>query len=109
MRRFRSTAVVLGGMGVLAATLSACSNEPDRRCVDPVTHKELPTYECKSGGHGSYYYGGTSRGGVVSGGSFRSGSRSRGGSGSSTDGGSSAGSSGVDRGGIGGHSGTGGG
>lgn len=111
MRRFRSTTVVLGGMGVLAATLTACSHEPDRRCVDPVSHKELPKYECKSGGSGSYYYGGYTRNGVVYGGSFRSGS----GSGSSTSSGtsgssaSSGSSGGVDRGGFGGHSGSGGG
>ncbi|MFF1478567.1 hypothetical protein ACFVYD_13525 [Streptomyces sp. NPDC058301] len=107
MRRFRSTTVVLGGMGVLAATLAACSHEPDRRCVDPVSHKELPKYECKSGGHGSYYYGGYTRNGAVYGGSFsRSGSGSSGTSGSSTSSGSSGG---VDRGGFGGHSGSGGG
>ncbi|MFE0680493.1 hypothetical protein ACFW17_06785 [Streptomyces sp. NPDC058961] len=81
MRRFRSTTVVLGGMGVLAATLAACSHEPDKRCVNPVTYKELPKYECKSGGSGSgtYYYGGTSRGGKVSGGSFDKSGVSRGG------------------------------
>ncbi|MFK8909922.1 hypothetical protein [Streptomyces sp. YS-3] len=108
MRRLRSTTVVLGGMGVLAATLTACSHEPDRRCVDPVTHKELPKYECKDGGHGSYYYGGHVRNGTVYGGSFRSrsGSGSSGSSGSWTSAGSSGG---VDRGGIGGHSGSGGG
>ncbi|MFE3524419.1 hypothetical protein ACFXOD_22835 [Streptomyces sp. NPDC059161] len=79
MRRFRSTTVVLGGMGVLAATLTACGDEPDRRCVDPVTHKQLPTYECKSGGGGQYYYGGSNRGGKVSGGSFDKSGVSRGG------------------------------
>lgn len=101
MRRFRSTTVVLGGMGMLAAALAACSSEPDRRCVDPVTHKELPSYECRSGGHGSYYYGGSSRNGLVSGGSFR-----KSGSGSGHESGHG---SGVERGGIGGHSGSGGG
>lgn len=109
MRRFRSTTVVLGGMGVLAATLTACSHEPDRRCVDPVSRKELPKYECRSGGHGSYYYGGYSRNGTVYGGSFNrsgSGSGSSGTSGSTTSAGSSGG---VDRGGFGGHSGSGGG
>jgi len=80
MRRLRSTTVVLGGVGVLAATLTACSSEPDRRCIDPVTYKELPDYKCEGGdGSGSssnggtsgrYYYGGSSRGGKVSGGSF---------------------------------------
>ncbi|MFI8190643.1 hypothetical protein ACIF8T_17835 [Streptomyces sp. NPDC085946] len=33
-RKLRSSTVVLGGMGVLAAALSACGSEPDRRCVD---------------------------------------------------------------------------
>ncbi|MFI9471058.1 hypothetical protein ACIHBQ_26780 [Streptomyces sp. NPDC052492] len=33
-RRLRSSTVVLGGMGVLAAALSACGSDPDRRCVD---------------------------------------------------------------------------
>ncbi|GAA0586148.1 hypothetical protein [Streptomyces crystallinus] len=121
MRRFRSTTVVLGGMGVLAATLAACSHEPDRRCVDPVSRQELPKYECKSGGNGSYYYGGYTRNGIVYGGSFNrsgsgsgsgsstssgstsSGSTSSGTSGSSTSSGSSGG---VDRGGFGGHSGS---
>ncbi|MEU7025485.1 hypothetical protein AB6O49_21590 [Streptomyces sp. SBR177] len=80
MRRVRSTTVVLGGVSLLAATLTACSSEPDRRCIDPVTYKELPDYECGGGdgsgsnsgsGHsGRYYYGGSSRNGTVSGGSF---------------------------------------
>ncbi|KUL52609.1 hypothetical protein [Streptomyces sp. NRRL S-1521] len=33
-RRLRSSTVVLGGMGVLAATLTSCGSDPDRRCVD---------------------------------------------------------------------------
>ncbi|MEU8621667.1 hypothetical protein [Streptomyces sp. NPDC048623] len=84
MRRLRSTTVVLGGVGVLAATLTACSSEPDRRCIDPVTYKELPDYECGDGDgsgdgdsdgsshshSGRYYYGGSSSSGKVSGGSF---------------------------------------
>ncbi|WMX48853.1 hypothetical protein [Streptomyces roseicoloratus] len=63
---------------MLAATLTACSSEPDRRCVDPVTYKELPDYKCDSDGRsgssssssGRYYYGGSSSKGKVSGGSF---------------------------------------
>ncbi|MCX2184445.1 hypothetical protein KV205_28510 [Streptomyces sp. SKN60] len=82
MRRVRSTTVVLGGVGLLAATLTACSSEPDRRCIDPVTYKELPDYECGGGDgdsdgsssshshSGRYYYGGSSSNGKVSGGSF---------------------------------------
>ncbi|MFF6773815.1 hypothetical protein ACFY8W_09640 [Streptomyces sp. NPDC012637] len=78
MRRLRSTTVVLGGVGMLAVTLTACSSEPDRRCVDPVTYKELPDYKCDGDGssgsssssNGRYYYGGSSSNGTVSGGSF---------------------------------------
>ncbi|MEV4941081.1 hypothetical protein [Streptomyces zaomyceticus] len=83
MRRLRSSTVVLGGMGVLAATITACGSEPDKRCVDPLTREELPRYECESGGgggddddnggtstRGSYYYGGSVRDKQVSGGSF---------------------------------------
>ncbi|PWI10965.1 hypothetical protein DIZ27_08890 [Streptomyces sp. NWU339] len=33
-RRLRSGTVMLGGVGLLAAALSACSSDPDRRCVD---------------------------------------------------------------------------
>ncbi|WP_309054478.1 hypothetical protein [Streptomyces sp.] len=33
-RRLRSGTVVLGGVGVLAAALTSCGSEPDRRCVD---------------------------------------------------------------------------
>lgn len=75
-RRLRSGTVVLGGMGVLAATLTSCASEPDERCIDPVTYEVLPDYECDDDdgdGHsnGRYYYGGSVRGnGKVSGGSF---------------------------------------
>ncbi|MFF9849937.1 hypothetical protein [Streptomyces litmocidini] len=78
MRRLRSSTVVLGGMGVLAATITACGSEPDRRCVDPLTREELPSYRCESGGgsdddgttRGAYYYGGSVRDKRVTGGSF---------------------------------------
>ncbi|MFJ9578681.1 hypothetical protein ACIRQF_20200 [Streptomyces sp. NPDC101191] len=78
MRRLRSGTVILGGVSMLAATLTACGSEPDRRCIDPVTYKELPDYQCESGGDGDgssshggrYYYGGSSSSGKVSGGSF---------------------------------------
>ncbi|MER8033659.1 hypothetical protein ACWEP8_04535 [Streptomyces hydrogenans] len=83
MRRLRSSTVVLGGMGVLAATITACGAEPDRRCADPVTLEELPGYRCDTGGsgddddddngsssRGAYYYGGYVRDARVSGGSF---------------------------------------
>ncbi|MCM1944032.1 MULTISPECIES: hypothetical protein [Streptomyces] len=83
MRRLRSSTVVLGGMGVLAATITACGAEPDRRCADPVTLEELPGYRCDTGGsvddddddngsssRGAYYYGGSVSNARVSGGSF---------------------------------------
>ncbi|MGW2325351.1 hypothetical protein ACWC5C_06250 [Streptomyces sp. NPDC001700] len=34
-RRLRSSTVILGGMGALAAALTSCGSEPDKRCVDP--------------------------------------------------------------------------
>ncbi|MFD0145766.1 MULTISPECIES: hypothetical protein [unclassified Streptomyces] len=81
MRRLRSSTVVLGGMGILAATITSCGSEPDRRCVDPLTREKLPSYECESGSgsgssgssgtaRGSYYYGGSVSDNRVSGGSF---------------------------------------
>ncbi|MFE4452126.1 hypothetical protein [Streptomyces sp. NPDC056796] len=84
-RTLRSGTVVLGGMGVLAATLTACGSEPDKRCVDRVTREILPSYECKnSNGSGSYYYGGNSKKNRVSGGSFDKSAVDRGGFGSSS-------------------------
>ncbi|MES5816508.1 hypothetical protein [Streptomyces sp. RG80] len=61
-RRLRSSTVVLGGMGVVAAALTSCGSEPDRRCVD----RDSYTYEgykivadknCNSGSSGSSSYG----------------------------------------------------
>ncbi|MEV6397831.1 hypothetical protein AB0M39_24170 [Streptomyces sp. NPDC051907] len=80
-RRLRSSTVVLGGMGVLAATITSCGSDPDRRCVDPVTREKLPSYECEESGSGSgssgagtvrgvYYYGGRVNDGKVEDGSF---------------------------------------
>ncbi|MEU1572874.1 hypothetical protein ABZ519_17225 [Streptomyces collinus] len=54
-RRLRSSTVVLGGMGVLAAALSACGSDPDRRCVDRDSHDYINGYKivadnnCSSG------------------------------------------------------------
>ncbi|MEE1756146.1 hypothetical protein [Streptomyces sp. SP18CS02] len=94
MRRLRSSTVVLGGMGVLAATITSCGSDPDRRCVDPVTREKLPSYECDSGGssgsgtaRGTYYYGGSVSDGRVSGGSFDKAAVDRGGFGCSGSGG----------------------
>ncbi|WP_282698252.1 hypothetical protein [Streptomyces sp. CC208A] len=97
MRRLRSSTVVLGGMGVLAAAITACGAEPDRRCADPVTLEELPSYRCESGGgsggssgssssQGSYYYGGRVRDSHVTGGSFDRKAVSTGGFGCSSSG-----------------------
>ncbi|PPS81723.1 hypothetical protein [Streptomyces sp. MH60] len=58
-RRLRSSTVVLGGMGMLAAALSACGSDPDRRCVDRDSYDYLNGYKvvadknCKSGSSGS--------------------------------------------------------
>ncbi|MFJ6070159.1 hypothetical protein ACIQFU_04835 [Streptomyces sp. NPDC093065] len=68
-RRLRSSTVVLGGMGVLAAALSACGSDPDRRCVDRDSYDYLNGYKvvadknCKSGSSGSSSGGAYGRGG----------------------------------------------
>ncbi|MEU9109691.1 hypothetical protein AB0D54_36250 [Streptomyces xanthophaeus] len=87
-RRMRSGAVVLGGMGLLAASLVACgsSDEPDKRCASRSTLNKLDKKECKTGGTGSYYYGGTVANGKVSGGSFDKSAVTRGGIGKSHSG-----------------------
>ncbi|MET7286044.1 hypothetical protein [Streptomyces sp. NPDC005573] len=78
-RRFRSTTVVLGGMGILAAALTACSSEPDKRCVDRGSHNLAKGYKVvsdkscktvKSAVNGAWYYGGDKKGSWVDGGSF---------------------------------------
>jgi hypothetical protein len=97
-RRLRSGTVVIGGMGLLAAALAACGSDPDKRCVDPVSHDVLPDYKCQKnssgsggggggGGGGKYYYGGTVSDGKISGGSFDKSAVSRGGFGKSGSGG----------------------
>lgn len=68
-RRVRSSTVVLGGMGVLAAALTSCGSEPDRRCVDRDSYDYLNGYKivadrnCTSSGTSSSSLGrgGTSR------------------------------------------------
>ncbi|EFL34398.1 conserved hypothetical protein [Streptomyces viridochromogenes DSM 40736] len=58
-RRLRSSTVVLGGMGVLAAALSACGSDPDRRCVDRDSYDYINGYKivadknCASGSSSS--------------------------------------------------------
>ncbi|MEU4730321.1 hypothetical protein [Streptomyces sp. NPDC023588] len=92
-RRMRSGAVALGGMGLLAATLVACgsSDEPDKRCASRSTLEKLNDKECKSGGRGAYYYGGSVSNGKVSGGSFDKAAVTRGGIGGHSSSGSSGG------------------
>ncbi|MGW2229358.1 hypothetical protein [Streptomyces formicae] len=57
-RRLRSSTVVLGGMGVLAAALTSCGSDPDRRCVDRDSYDALLGYKivsdkgCKTGASG---------------------------------------------------------
>jgi hypothetical protein len=53
-RKLRSSTVVLGGMGVIAAALTSCGSEPDRRCVDRDSYtyegyKVVADKNCKSG------------------------------------------------------------
>lgn len=130
-RQFRSAKVVLGGAGLLAATLTACSSEPDKRCVDRDSYEFTRGYKvvkksaCSDSTvrtNVSWYTGGTQKDGwvregslgrpLVSGGSSSGGSSpdtstgastgvSSGGSTGSTSTGSSTGSDGVDRGGFG--------
>lgn len=64
-RRLRSSTVVLGGMGVIAAALTSCGSEPDRRCVDRDDYDSVYGYRvvadknCKSGSSGSSATGST--------------------------------------------------
>jgi hypothetical protein len=98
----RSTTVVLGSVGLLAAALSSCSSDPDRRCVDRDSYRAAEGYKvvsdknCKSAGtavNGAWYYGGKTKDGRVRGGSFTKPGKGSGGHG---------GSGGIDRGGFGG-------
>ncbi|MDT0461822.1 hypothetical protein [Streptomyces gibsoniae] len=102
-RQLRSGTVVLGGMGLLAAALTACSSEPDKRCVDRDSYtlgkgyKIVADKNCASHAsatHGGWYYGGTKKSGFVDGGSL---TRPR------SSGSHSGSRSGVHRGGFGGH------
>jgi hypothetical protein len=102
-RQLRSGTVALGGVGLLAMALTACSSDPDKRCVDRDSYtlgkgyKVVADKNCKSSTsvNGTYYYGGKKEGSWISGGSFTKKS------GKSSGGSSSSGGSGVDRGGFG--------
>ncbi|MFQ6144902.1 hypothetical protein [Streptomyces sp. SID10815] len=105
-RQLRSATVVLGGMGLLATALTACSSAPDKRCVDRGSYTAAKGYKvvsdknCKSTGktsaNGVWYYGGKKKSGWVTGGSLTKPRKGSGGSG-----GTSGGHGGVDRGGFG--------
>ncbi|MEV8032626.1 hypothetical protein [Streptomyces sp. NPDC086182] len=104
-RQLRSGAVVLGGMGLLAAALTACSSEPDQRCVDRDSYRLGKGYKVvsdkncdstKVSADSAWYYDGDRKSGWVDGGSFTK-PRSSGGSG-----GTGGSHSGVHRGGFGG-------
>ncbi|WP_406374152.1 hypothetical protein OG788_27725 [Streptomyces sp. NBC_00647] len=78
-RQLRSGTVVLGGMGLLAAALTACSSDPDKRCVDRDSYnlgkgyKVVADENCKStntSSHGAWYYGGNKKSGWIDSGSF---------------------------------------
>ncbi|MEU9911836.1 hypothetical protein [Streptomyces sp. NPDC051001] len=61
-RRLRSSTVVLGGMGVVAAALTSCGSDPDRRCVDRDSYtyegyKVVADKNCDSGSSSSSSYG----------------------------------------------------
>ncbi|MFD0415340.1 hypothetical protein [Streptomyces sp. NPDC127108] len=47
-RRVRSSTVALGSMGVLAAALTSCGSEPDKRCVDRDSYDVLSGYRVVS-------------------------------------------------------------
>ncbi|MDQ0992605.1 hypothetical protein [Streptomyces sp. V3I7] len=108
-RQLRSTTVVLGGMGLLAAALTSCSSAPDKRCVDRDSYQLGRGYQIvadknctstKSSINGAWYYGGKKKSDWVSGGSFTRPSKGSGRSGRS--GGHSYGDhDGVHRGGFG--------
>ncbi|MFD3736138.1 hypothetical protein [Streptomyces sp. NPDC058632] len=97
-RRLRSGTVMLGGMGVLAAALSACSSDPDRRCVDRDSYDYLNGYKVvadqncttssgslSKGADADWYYDADVSGGWADDGTFsRSEAVDRGGFGSSS-------------------------
>ncbi|KOG31918.1 hypothetical protein [Streptomyces resistomycificus] len=108
-RQLRSGTVALGGVGLLAAALTACSSDPDKRCVDRDSYTASKGYEivddrnCKSATtvNGAYYYGGKKKSGWIKGGSFTKSGKKSGSSSTSGSSGSSGSSGGIDRGGFG--------
>jgi len=51
-RRLRSSTVILGGMGALAAALTSCGSEPDKRCVDRDSYDVVSACNGSSGSTG---------------------------------------------------------
>ncbi|MER5599841.1 hypothetical protein [Streptomyces sp. NPDC002265] len=117
-RQLRSGTVILGGMGLLATALTACSSAPDQRCVDRNSYRlgkgyqvvsdkycksTTPSKTSKTSVNGAWYYGGNEKKSWVTGGSFTK-PRKSSGSGSVSGGSSDDDShkSGVHRGGFGG-------
>ncbi|MFJ4529860.1 hypothetical protein [Streptomyces nigrescens] len=78
-RRLRSSTVILGSMGALAAALTSCGSEPDKRCVDRNSYDTLNGYRivdsknCSASGSSSSGSSGSSSG-SSSGGYGKSGS-----------------------------------
>ncbi|QTE00442.1 hypothetical protein [Streptomyces cyanogenus] len=130
----RSGTVVLGSVGLLAAALTACSSEPDKRCVDRDSYDLVKGYKvvadknCKTGTPGkttvktgtkklkkqvdaAWYYEGEQKNGWVDGGSFTKpgGGSGSGGSYDDDDDDHHSGGGGVHRGGFGGGKGSSGG
>ncbi|MFE1767696.1 hypothetical protein ACFW81_26180 [Streptomyces angustmyceticus] len=70
-RRLRSSTVILGGMGALAAALTSCGSEPDKRCVDRNSYDALKGYRIVDSTNCSV--GGSSSSGSGTGGSGKSG------------------------------------
>ncbi|GGL75753.1 hypothetical protein GCM10010129_19280 [Streptomyces fumigatiscleroticus] len=50
-RRLRSSTVALGSMGVLAAALTSCGSDPDRRCVDRDSYDYAKGYKIVADKH----------------------------------------------------------
>ncbi|MFH8406751.1 hypothetical protein ACH4FX_18435 [Streptomyces sp. NPDC018019] len=88
-RRLRSSTVILGGMGALAAALTSCGSEPDKRCVDRNSYDAVKGYRvidskaCSSSGSGS---SGTGSTGGTGGGSSSGKNKGTAGRGQKTDG-----------------------
>ncbi|WP_424889547.1 hypothetical protein [Streptomyces sp. XH2] len=103
-RRLRSSTVILGGMGALAAALTSCGSEPDKRCVDPYSYdaarggyKVVDSKACKNKSGGSGGSSGSSSGTSTTGRWYYGSGKS----GSYTDSGTFSKSQAADRGGFG--------